>query len=202
MALENLVKVKNKILLIVGIILIIFSLVIPVSIFTPVFKAELTYQLDQHQITPKPEINPIDFEFGIVIPKIKANAKVVENVDSSDPKIYQVALTQGVAHAKGSATPNKSGNIFIFAHSAGNWYYANHYNAVFYLLNKLEKGDEIILYYQNIKYQYQVDEVKIVGADEVDYLQSNTNQKQLTLMTCWPAGTTLKRQLVIASIKP
>jgi len=201
MALENLAKVKNKTLLITGIIFIIFSMAIPVSIFTPVLKSELNYQLNQYKNEPRAEITPKDLDFGIVIPKIGANVKVVENVDSRDPNNYQIALTKGVAHAKGTVTPDKSGNVFIFAHSAGNWYYANQYNAVFYLLNKLEKGDEIFLYYQNIKYQYQVDELKIVGADEVDYLKSNPSQKQLTLMTCWPPGTTLKRQLVIANQK-
>ncbi len=103
-----------------------------------------------------------------------------------DSKIYQQALTRGVAHAKGTSTPDKSGNTFIFAHSAGNRYQANQFNAVFYLLNKLETGDEIILYYQSQKYIYTFNESKLVKGDEINYMSSNSNQNQLTLMTCWP----------------
>ena len=93
------------------------------------------------------------------------------------------------------------GNTFIFAHSAGNWYQASQYNAVFYLLNKLSPGDDIILYYQSQPYSYQVDQVKLVSNQELDYLISATSHRRLTLMTCWPPGTTLKRLIVIASPK-
>ena len=119
----------------------------------------------------------------------------------SDSKIYQRALTQGVAHAKNTSTPDKNGNTFIFAHSAGNWYQANQFNAVFYLLNKLETGDEIIVYYQSQKYIYSVDEIKFVKPDEINYLSNQLNTNKLTLMTCWPPGTTLKRLVVIGTLK-
>jgi len=189
---------KNKFLFLVGVILIIIALSIPASTFAPVFKAEINYQISQKNTEPV-EVAPIDQEFSIVIPKINANAKVVKNVDPFDSKIYQRALTQGVAHAKGTSTPDKLGNIFIFAHSASNWYQANQFNAVFYLLNKLETGDEIILYYQSQKYIYTVNESKLINGNELTYLENKNSQKQLTLMTCWPPGTTLKRLIVIAS---
>lgn len=186
--------------ILVGIILIIVALAIPVSTFAPVFKAEINYQLSQKKQTPT-EITPVDLEFSIVVPKINANAKVIKNVDPFDSKIYQLALTRGVAHAKNTSTPDKNGNTFIFAHSAGNWYQANQFNAVFYLLNKLETGDEIIVYYQSQKYIYSVDEIKFVKPDEINYLSSQLNTNKLTLMTCWPPGTTLKRLVVISTLK-
>jgi sortase A len=180
-----------------GIVLIVVALAIPVSTFAPVFKAEVNYQLNKKNDEPV-EFTPVDPEFSVIIPKINANAKVIKNVDPFDSKIYQQALTKGVAHAKGTSTPDKSGNVFIFAHSAGNWYQANQFNAVFYLLNKLEAGDEIIVYYQSQKYTYTVQETKLVKGDQTSYMSGNSNQNQLTLMTCWPPGTTLKRLVVIA----
>lgn len=87
---------------------------------------------------------------------------------------------------------------FIFAHSAGNWYQANQFNAVFYLLNKLKTGDEIIVYYQAKKYNYTVSQSKFIEGSELSYMESKVNQKQLTLMTYWPPGTTLKRLIIIA----
>lgn len=182
----------------IGGILIVIALFIPLNTFSPVLKAELSYQFSKNS---SKNIIPVNTDFSIVIPKINANAKVVKNVDPFNSKIYQKALTQGVAHASNTATPDISGNIFIFAHSAGNWYQANQYNAVFYLLNKLIKDDQIILYYQNKKYTYLVKEVKFVSGSDIQYLKGSFGQHQLTLMTCWPPGTTLKRLLIIAELQ-
>ncbi len=193
-------KINRNYSLVIGIVLIVISLAIPMSTFAPVFKAEVDYQINQKNKV-ETEIVPIDPEFSIIIPKINANAKVIKNVDPFDAKIYQSALTKGVAHAKNTATPDQNGNVFIFAHSAGNWYQANQFNAVFYLLNKLEVGDEIIVYYQSEKYNYIVNDSKLIKGNELIYLENNINQKQLTLMTCWPPGTTLKRLIIIANPK-
>jgi len=193
-------KINRNYSIVIGIILIVISLAIPMSTFAPVFKAEVDYQINQkNKVTT--EITPADPEFSIVIPKINANAKIIKNVDPFDSKIYQSALTKGVAHAKNTATPDQSGNTFIFAHSAGNWYQANQFNAVFYLLNKLEAGDEIIVYYQSKKYNYVVNDSKLIKGSELIYMDNIINQKQLTLMTCWPPGTTLKRLIIIATPK-
>ena len=206
MPLKKLPKVKKAIddkkifsrLSIIGGILIIIALFIPLSIFSPVLKSEVSYQLSSRNLNK--EIIPVDTNFSIIIPKINANTKVINNVDPFNSHEYQIALTRGVAHAKGSSTPNSGGNTFIFAHSAGNWYQANQYNAVFYLLNKLTKGDEIIVYYQNQAYHYSVTDTKLVNGNEINYLTGNSSN-QLTLMTCWPPGTTLKRLLIIAHLK-
>src|SRR5260221_10612320 len=53
----------------------------------------------------KGDIVPVDDQFGIVIPKIKANSKIIANVDPFNEKEYQWALTKGVAQAKGSSLP-------------------------------------------------------------------------------------------------
>lgn len=184
----------------IGVVLVIIALFIPIKTYAPVLEAEIIYRLNKKTDQPK-EFTPIDPQFSIIIPKISANAKVIRNVNPYEPKEYQKALTQGVAHASGTATPDQSGNVFIFAHSATNWYQANQYNAVFYLLNKLVAGDSIIVYFNNIPYNYSVDEIKFVKPTEVDYLSNQLNTNQLTLMTCWPPGTTLKRLVVVATKK-
>lgn len=188
-----------QVLIILGAILIITSLAFFVYIFTPVFKVEIDYR-----IKPKQSINqikPIDKEFGIVIPKISANAKIIKDVDPFNPNTYQFALTKGVAHAKESSLPDKNGNTFIFSHSSVNLLEANRYNSIFFLLNKLKKDDEIEIYYKQKKYKYKVTEIKIVDAKEISFLNPTSEIKTLTLMTCWPAGTTYKRLLVIAKQK-
>jgi len=190
----------NLVFRILGFIFLIAGVLIFLKIYSPVVSAEVVYQTSKI-IPKKNEIIPLNTDFSIVIPKINVNTKVVKNVDPFDSSIYQKALTQGVAHAKGSGLPGFPGNVFIFAHSASNWYQANQYNAVFYLTNKLESGDQIIIYYENSKYVYTVTEKKIVAGTDINYLSNNNlNTKTLTLMTCWPPGTTLNRLVVMASL--
>lgn len=188
-----------QILIIIGCLLIITSLALFIFIFAPVAKVEINYALNKPK-TKIEEIKPVDKSFGIVIPKIGANAKIIPNVNPYNSFDYQLALTKGVAHARGTAIPSQTGNTFLFSHSSVNLLEASRYNSVFYLLSKLNKNDEIYIFYQNVKYKYKVKEAKIVDAKDVFYLNPKSNVKTLTLMTCWPAGTTLKRLLVIAGI--
>lgn len=136
-----------------------------------------------------------------MIPKIGANAAVVANVDPYDSRQYQIALTRGIAHARGTVFPGQPGNVFLFSHSSANIIDAGRYNSVFFLLTKLEKDDEIILYYKGEKFRYAVTEKGIVEANAVSYLSPTSEGKTLTLMTCWPPGTTLKRLIIRAVIR-
>jgi len=191
------VKKLPQILIGAGIILIFSSLVLLIYIFAPVAKVEINYRLNEPKKTIS-QIKPLDKEFGIVIPKIGANAKIVANVDPYNSNTYQLALTKGVAQARGTALPSQLGNMFLFSHSSVNILEATRYNSVFYLLSKLKKDDEIFVYYKNIRYEYKVIDTKIVDAKDVSYLNPKPGEKTLTLMTCWPAGTTYKRLLIIA----
>lgn len=188
-------KKLPQILISIGSLLVIISLLLFFYIFAPVASVEVKYVLNKSKTT---QITPIDKNFSIVIPKIMANAKIIANVDPYDSKIYQVALTKGVAQAKGTAMPNQTGNMFLFSHSSANLLEAKNYNSIFYLLSKLDKKDLIYVYYKNIKYKYEVLDKKIVDSKDVSYLNPKSDMKILTLMTCWPAGTNYKRLLVIA----
>ncbi|MFW6110175.1 MAG: sortase [Patescibacteria group bacterium] len=148
----------------------------------------------------KKKIEPVDKEFGIVIPKINANASVVKDVDYQDPKEYQRALTKGVAHAEGTKLPGQFGNVFIFSHSSVNFYEARRFNSIFYLLHKLEAEDKFYLIYAGEVFEYKVTEKKIVAADAVKYLGNRGGKKTATLMTCWPPGTTHRRLIVISEL--
>lgn len=181
----------------IGAVLIVSSIVLFVYIFTPVANVEINYNLNKPKAAIS-EIKPVDKNFGIVIPKIGANAKIVAQIDPFNSNIYQAALTKGVAQAKGSAFPDVIGNMFIFSHSSANLLEARNYNSVFYLLSKLQKNDEIYIYYKNIRYKYKVSEIKIVDAKDISYLSPVSEVRTLTLMTCWPAGTNYKRLLVVA----
>ena len=163
-------------------------------------KVEVTKQGEEitKDIEKDTEIVFVNSDFGLYIPRIQANAKVIKNVDPYNEERYTNALISGVAHAKGSALPNEDGNVFLFAHSAVNFYERRKYNVYFYLLNELEKDDPIYVSYQGEIYNYNVLEVKIVNPDNLQYLGEYLDQDTLTLMTCWPAGANIKRTIVIA----
>lgn len=166
--------------------------------FAPLAKEEVKYAL--LPMTSK-KIIPIDTTFGIVIPRLGANARIVANVDPFDSAAYQQALTRGVAHARGTAFPGTKGDVFLFAHSSEDFYHALQYNSVFYLLNKLKAGDEILLYYQNNTFVYVVTDSIFVNPKDISYLTGDQTKQTLTLMTCWPPGTNIQRLLVFAELK-
>jgi sortase A len=148
-------------------------------------------------------LTPKDPSFSILIPKIGASAKVFPNVDIGNQNVFLPILMQGVAHAAGTVFPGMNGNVYLFAHSTDNFWDVGRYNAVFYLLKNLTKGDEVVIFYQNKRYNYIVTGSKIVGPSDTSYLTNSQNQKkqQLVLQTCWPPGTTLQRLLIFAEPK-
>lgn len=193
-------KKLSSVLITLGVVIVVISFILFVLVFQGVFKEELNYNFQKISGAKDKAIEVKDKNFGIVIPKIGANASIIEGVDPFNANVYQRALTKGVAHALGSSLPNQEGNVFLFSHSSVNFYEASQYNSIFYLLSKLESGNEIDIYFKDKKYQYKVIEKKIVSANEVKYIKGDKDKKTLTLMTCWPAGTSLKRLLIIAEL--
>lgn len=169
----------------------------------PAFKNQNTGVSNFAQVLAGPKVQeliPSDTDFSILIPKIGASAKIFPNVDPSDPNRFLPILMQGVAHAAGSVFPGMNGNIYLFAHSTDNFWDVGRYNAVFYLLKDLNKGDEVVIFYKNQRYNYVVQKTQIVDASNVSYLvdSQKQNTQQLILQTCWPPGTTWQRLLVFA----
>ncbi len=152
---------------------------------------------NKHQI-----LVPGNTNFSLVIPKIGANSKVFPNVDPSREENYLPILKQGVAQAAGSALPDQDGTVYMFAHSTDNFWDVGLYNAVFYLLKDLSKGDGVTVFYNNKRFDYIVTKTIITNPGDIGYLtQSRATDRQLILQTCWPPGTTWKRLLVIATPK-
>ena len=161
-------------------------------------KAQKCFLTKTFNIKQVEALVPEDPNFSIVVPKIGANARILPNTDASDENIYLDALNKGVAHTLGTAFPGEGGHIFLFAHSTDYFWRVGTYNAIFYLLNKLEPKDEVNLFYKGQRYVYRVIDKRVVDPSEVTYLTRKTNKEFLTLQTCWPPGTTLKRLLVFA----
>jgi len=75
------------------------------------------------------------------------------------------------------------------------------YNAVFYLLKKLENGDSILIFFADKKYEYEVVGKVTTTPTDTSWLVPKVGEEELVLMTCDPPGTTWRRLLVIAQPK-
>jgi LPXTG-site transpeptidase (sortase) family protein len=152
---------------------------------------------------PKEQIlTPINPEFDILIPKIGANARIFPNVDPSNPDIFLPVLREGVAHAAGTFFPGQKGNIYLFAHSTDNFWDVGRYNAIFYLLKDLKKDDQIVVFFNNVRYNYVVTKTEIISPSNVSYItHAQTGKELLILQTCWPPGTTWQRLMILAEPK-
>lgn len=140
----------------------------------------------------------IDSYFSIHIPKIDAKANIISNVDPSKREEYMEALQSGIAHAKGTYFPDQGKSIYLFSHSTDSFLNFARYNAVFYLLGKLEKGDIIEIYFLDKKYEYEVTEKVITKPEDISWLQREGRGEELILQTCDPPGTTWNRLVVVA----
>lgn len=204
-------KVKIRYQIMRSLAISVICLVILLTGFTyfPIVKEELSYQPapDPALLVEASNTSAIQQEaasfgvssyFSIVIPKIKAYANIIANVDTSNQQEYDDALTQGVAHARGTSFPGQNGNIFLFAHSTNSPINVARLNAVFYLLPKLEVGDKIIIYFADKRYIYEVTDKIKTGPNDTSWLNNQNDGEKLILQTCTPAGTDWYRLLVIA----
>ncbi len=145
-------------------------------------------------------ITPLNTDFGIIIPKIGVNAVVIPNVNPAKLNEYNKALSEGVAHASTSFTPDQKGTVYLFSHSTNYQWFVNKLNAVFYLVKNLEAGDQIVLFYKGVRYTYVLREKRIVKPSSITYLVPETDKKSLILQTCWPPGSVAERLLLFADL--
>lgn len=137
---------------------------------------------------------------GITIPSLYINEPIIFNVDPNDERAYTKALTQGIAHASGTGFPGEGKLGYYFAHSSSPAF-VSRYNAIFYLLNKIENGDTISIWHNNSRFDYTVFAKRTTYATDVSFLRETYDGDTIVLQTCWPPGTTLERLLVFAKAK-
>lgn len=162
--------------------------------------------------TPSKLIPPLNIEvypadMRIIIPRINQNVPVVgvknENLVARDwDKLeadIQKALRNGVIHYPGTALPGEGNNVVVTGHSSYYVWDPGRFKDVFALLHDVRMGDRIVVYFNQKKFVYEVDKIKVVLPKDVDVLGS-APREQLTLITCTPIGTNLKRLIVTAKL--
>ena len=89
----------------------------------------------------------------------------------------------------------------LFSHSTDIAANISRYNAVFYRLDELKPGDQVIIWYLGKKYDYRVTGTKITGPKDVSVFIGESGESKLYLVTCTPRGTTKNRLIVEAMIQ-
>lgn len=141
----------------------------------------------------------IDADIILEIPKIEVQVPVILDVDGKNKSEYYKALEGGVAQMKNTSHPGEPGNVVIFGHSSYLSWAGGDYKEIFKRFDELEPGDKVSILLKNDDktLYYQVVERKIIDANRIDVIKQ-TDDDRLTLLTCWPPGTTEKRMMVIA----
>ena len=173
-------------------------------LYWPLAKSFVDYKSGRKNIIMEPKIteNIIPKEkFYIKIPAIGAEAEIKKDISPFDKNEYLPVLEKDVvAQAKNSGLPGQTEkSIYLFAHSTKQGVQMVRKNSVFYLLGELKIDDIVFIEYNGEIYKYKVYNQKIVGANEVEYLEYKEEGKEiLILQTCWPIGTDWKRLLIFA----
>ncbi len=149
------------------------------------------------------DINITPYENRIIIPKIGKNIPLldIKNKEIDWLKelnnIFLKELENWVIRYPSSAKPWEVWNTFIFWHSSNFPWIKWDYNDVFSLLDKVNFDDTIIVYYNQKEYKYKIREKKVIKPSDVSILKRKKWDKEITIMTCWPIGTTLNRLILI-----
>jgi sortase A len=102
-------------------------------------------------------------------------------------------LKKGVAQHIGSANPGESDNIVLTAHN-------DVFGEIFRDLDKLEPGDQIMIYTGQRSFTYTVTGTEIVEPTQVEVL-APTSQPIATLISCYPYLVDNKRIVVKATLQ-
>lgn len=134
---------------------------------------------------PVPTAAP-DQAIRIQIPAIEIDAPVVQG-DGWEQ------LKKGVGQNAGSANPGQNGNVVLSAHN-------DVYGELFRFLDKLQPGDQVVLYTQQRQYVYIVDRTAVVEPTAVEVMAS-TGSPTVTLISCYPYLVDDERIVVFARLQ-
>jgi len=125
-------------------------------------------------------------------------ARIIPNVDGQNRRVYLKELLSGIGHLKGSSFPGEGRNIFLFGHSSLPFLFnSRDYSTIFSTLDKLKRGDLILVEFAGKKFFYRVENIKVVSASS-SASDFDSSREKLTLFTCFPPGLLTERLAVTA----
>jgi len=197
-------KHKKLIPALAGIFVVLFVLFLQYNrlIFAPIMAYIAPGNVSDEGIAAiDPTVNTAVSETNkLIITKLNIDVPVHFGI-SNDTHTVNKAMENGVAHFMvpgANAYPGQVGNTVITGHSAGDIYSSNQYKFIFSGLERLVEGDLIYIDYNKVRYTYRMTSRKTVEPNDVASLKYDGDKPILTLITCWPLGTSRYRLLIFA----
>ncbi len=151
------------------------------------------FESDQSQSVSSSLPNYSLSSYYVSIPKLKIkDAEVI--FGSTD-------LKKSLIHYPKTALPGQYGSPVIFGHSVlPQFFNPESYLTIFSTLYRLKQGDEVFVSYDQIQYKYLVEEMFEVQPTDLSVLEQRFDDRYLTLITCSPPGTYLRRLIIKARL--
>jgi sortase A len=149
--------------------------------------------VNSSQVVSQAGENTTTSTYFVSIPKLKIDqAEVIYGSSDLKKSLIQYPKT---------ALPGQFGSPVIFGHSVlPQFFNPKSYITIFSTLYKLQQGDEIYVDYDHVRYKYVVEEMFEVQPTDLSVLEQRFDGRYLTLITCSPPGTYLRRLVVKAQI--
>ena len=186
----------------------------------------LLYQLKSFRFSPAALVSPVESSYSFnnndyndynnyknwfpAAPKLPPHESKITHYNLSVPKLKiedaVVAiggenLSESLIQYPGTALPGEYGNTVIFGHSVlPQFYNPKNYKTIFSTLPTLKEGDEIFIDFDGIRYRYVVIKMTEVSPEDVSVLEQHYDGEYLSLITCVPPGTNLRRLIVKAKL--
>ncbi len=136
----------------------------------------------------------------IELPKFNIKAPII-TVKTPDLDLIYKELKKGVVLYPGSTNP-KQGYSIIIGHSSQYPWEKGNYKSVFSLLNELDIGDQIYIFWEQQPLVFEFADKKIFipwpkGSETTETIFPPSNEETiLVLQSCWPVGVASKRVAV------
>ncbi len=131
--------------------------------------------------------------YNLSIPKLKIEKATVQ-IGGED-------LMASLIQYPGTGLPGQYGNAVIFGHSVlPQFFNPKNYKTIFSTLPQLEEDDEIFVDFDGIQYRYLVRKIIETKPEDVVVLEQSYDSQWLSLITCVPPGTYLRRLVVRAQL--
>jgi len=139
-----------------------------------------------------PEIGnrPVPADNRLVIPSINVDMSILEGPNE------QTLNRGGIWHIPNTSNPKQGSNTVLSGHR---WQYLPPSNATLYLLDKVQVGEPVIVYWQGQEYDYRITGREVVDPNRIDIL-GPTAEPRLTIFTCTPLYSTKQRLVLYGSI--
>lgn len=157
---------------------------------------EVDYTQVSNWFPEAPKLPPLPSKithYTLSIPKLKIKDAAVQ-IGGED-------LKQGLIQYEGTAFPGQFGNTVIFGHSVlPQFFNPKNYLTIFSTLPTLKMGDEILVDFDGVRYKYVVEQMIEIKPEDISILEQRYDDLYLTLITCVPPGTYLRRLAVRARL--